>query len=361
MTLRDARRLTPLLLGLEGPKLDPVAETVLREARPFGVLLFARNIESPTQVKKLCESIRKACDGYEPVIGVDQEGGRVQRIHFDGRMPAARVYGEWHAKEPSAALEACMLHAMILADMLRKVGANLLFGPVLDLGLPETHAVIGERAFSASPETVAELGAAYMRGVAQGGCWDCIKHAPGHGRATTDTHFELPTVDASREEIERDIAPFRELAPEADFVMTAHIIFKALDAEQPATYSPRVIKMIKDTWQTKGLVLADDIGMQALSEPYVERAQKALAAGCDVVIAAMSIVKHGMAGTVFDADSFAAIAKAKLPAMSKEALERFDKLKLPPEATAEQVRDAKKRLKVLWADGPERMGYSLGL
>lgn len=255
-----------------------------------------------------------------------------------------------------------MLHAMILADMLRKLGANLLLGPVLDLGLPETHAVIGERAFSASPETVAELGAAYMRGVAQGGCWDCIKHAPGHGRATTDTHFELPTVNAEREEIERDIAPFKELAPQADFVMTAHIIFKALDAELPATYSPRVIKMIKDTWQTRGLVLADDIGMQALSDdPYVERAKKSLEAGCDVVIAAMSIVKHGMAGTVFDAESFAALAKAKLPAMSKDALERFGKLKLPPEASAEQVKEAKKRLKALWADGPERMGYSLGL
>ncbi|MBI1308707.1 MAG: beta-N-acetylhexosaminidase [Proteobacteria bacterium] len=355
------KALLPLLLGLAGTRLSPDEKALIKARRPAGFLLFARNIESEAQVRALVDELGSACGDYTPVVAVDQEGGRVQRLSFGGKLPAARVFGEWFGKDPSHALEGCMLNALLLAAQLRAVGANLLLGPVLDLGLAETHAVIGERAFAARPETVAELGEAFLRGVAQGGCWGCIKHAPGHGRATADSHFGLPQVDAAREELEQDFLPFKALAGQAEFMMTAHIKYAALDAENPATYSPRLVKMMKQEWGFGGVLLADDIGMQALGGPYVQRAKQALHAGCDLVIAALSVVKHGMAGTVFDAESFAALQQGDLPQMEAGALARLEALKLPEAPGAEALDKARARLKKLWADGPERMGYSLAL
>lgn len=359
--IRTRERLAPLLLGLEGTQLNDEERAYLREVKPLGFLLFARNISSEDQVRGLCNDLREACGHAKPLIAVDQEGGRVQRVTFGGRMPAARIFGEWHAQDPAAALEGCMLNALLLAAQLRRVGANLLLGPVLDLALPETHGVIGDRAFSASPETVAELGGAYLRGVAQGGCWGCIKHAPGHGRATADSHFELPVVDAKPEVLEDDFLPFRTLAPEADFMMTAHIHFSRLDDGLPATYSPRILHMMREKWGFKGLIMADDIGMQALGGGYVERAEKSLAAGCDLVIAALSMLKHGMAGTVYDRLNFMNLRKAELPELSDSAHAWFEALKLPPEIDDEILDESKRRLAKLWADGPERMGYALPL
>jgi beta-N-acetylhexosaminidase len=276
-------------------------------------------------------------------------------------LPAARIFGEWYENDPSAALEGCMLHATLLASQLRDVGATLLLGPVLDLGLEETHAVIGDRAFSAIPATVAELGGAYLRGVAQGGCWGCIKHAPGHGRALADSHFELPVVDAGLDVLEQDFTPFKALAPEADFMMTAHIAFRQLDEGLPATYSPRLLNMMQEGWGFKGLVIADDIGMQALGGSYVGRVEKALDAGCDFVICALSMLRHGMAGTVYDAGNFAGLENAVLPPLAIRGRAFLKELHLPPPMDAEILDESRTRFIKLWGDGPARMGYALSL
>lgn len=351
----------PLLLGLEGTVLNEAERAYIKRAHPFGFLLFARNIATPEQVRELCAELAELSKPHVPLIAVDQEGGRVQRVTFGGRLPPARVFGEWYEQDASAALEGCMLSALLLAAQLRDVGATVLLGPVLDLALEETHAVIGDRAFSASPAVVAELGAAYLRGVAQGGCLGCIKHAPGHGRATADSHFELPVVAAGVDDLQGDFTPFKMLAGEADFMMTAHICFEALDGAVPATYSPRILKMMREAWGFKGLIMADDIGMKALGGDYVLRARKALEGGCDLVIAALSVLKHGMAGTVYDLENFEKLAHADLPLLRRDALQFLNELKLPPKIDAEILEESKARLKKLWADGPARMGYALAL
>lgn len=351
--------LAPLLLGISGTSLLPEEREFIKQRKPMGFLLFARSIESPEQTRDLCAELTELSGTKFPLIAVDQEGGRVQRVRFGGSLPAARVFGDWYESDKDAALEAVTLNASLLARQLRDVGATWQLAPDLDLAHAATHAVIGERAFSANPEVVATMGAAYVRGVAQGGCLSCIKHAPGHGRATQDTHFELPLVDATLEDLQDDFGPFKALAKDSDFLMTAHIRYAALDGDVPATYSRRVLDMMRKEWGFGGLILADDVGMKALSGDYVSRVKKSLDAGCDVAITALSVLKHGMAGTVFDMENFHALREADLPALNESAAAYLDKLNLPEVLV--DMDEAKARLKQLWADGPERMGYKLDL
>lgn len=356
-----AAKAAPLLLGLEGPVLTERERAYIHRELPLGFLLFARNIVSREQVAALCDELCELCAPRLPLIAVDQEGGRVQRLTFGGRLPAARIFGEWYAADAAAAREGAMLNAALLAFQLREVGANLMLAPVLDLKLEQTHAVIGDRAYAADPAAVADLGGAVLQGIAEGGCLGCVKHAPGHGRAVADSHFELPTVEASEAVLQQDFAPFKALAPKADFMMTAHINFTALDAGVPATYSPKILAMMREAWGFKGLIMADDLGMKALGGGYGERALKSLEGGCDFVIAALSVLKHGMAGTVYDAENFEVLNALKLPELNARAVEALHEMVLPPRPDDEKVEEIKARLTRLWADGPARMGYALAL
>jgi beta-N-acetylhexosaminidase len=349
----------PLLLGISGTQLLPEEREFIQAKRPMGFLLFARSIETVEQTRELCAELVELSATRIPLIAVDQEGGRVQRVRFGGRLPAARIFGEWFESDPEAAMEAVGLSAALLADQLREVGATWQLAPDLDLAHAATHAVIGDRAFSSDPKVVARMGKTYMNGVAKGGCLSCIKHAPGHGRAVNDTHFELPLVEASREELAADLLPFEELAESADFIMTAHIRYTALDQNVPATYSEKILKMMREDWGFKGLILADDVGMKALDGDYVERVKKSLAAGCDVAITALSVLKHGMAGTVYDQENFEALRDADLPKLNERALRYLNDLRLPEREL--DVNEAKATLSKLWADGPARMGYKLEL
>jgi beta-N-acetylhexosaminidase len=351
----------PLLHGIRGLTLTAEEKTFLRECPPMGFILFARNIESVEQTRALCDELAEYSVFDAPLIAVDQEGGRVQRVRFGGKLPPARVFGEWFKDVPDVALEAIRLNAFLLAAQLRDVGANWLLGPMLDVSTPATHAIIGDRSFSEDASSVSKLSAAYGVGVAEGGCFACLKHAPGHGRAVADSHVELPCVDVEREALQVDFIPFKALAREADFMMTAHIKYAALDSEQPATYSKKIISMMREEWGFNGVLLADDVGMKALDGSYVERIKRSLNAGCDVAITALSVLQHGMAGTVYDEASFAALVKAELPTLNARAQTFLEGLKPLEAPDAEKVSYAKARLKQLWADGPARMGYSLDL
>lgn len=345
--------LSPLMLGLRGPTLNDEERAFIQTQRPFSFILFARNIVSAQQVQELTAELTKLSSTQVPLIAIDQEGGRVQRLTFQGHLPPAQVYGQWYDIDPATALEMAELHGTLLAAQLRAVGATWVLGPCLDLALPETHGIIGNRALHAAPEVVIDLGRAILKGIRAGGCFSCIKHAPGHGRATADSHQELPTVQDSIDILAHDFAPFAALAPAADFIMTAHIRFPALDAENPATYSAKILQLMQQDWGHKGMILADDLGMHALTGPYVQRAERALAAGCDGVIAALSVVQHGMAGTVFDAANFMALQAATLPSLGPKAQKYLAGLKLPPALTAVEVAEKVARFRALWASRPQ--------
>ncbi|MCA3244702.1 MAG: beta-N-acetylhexosaminidase [Alphaproteobacteria bacterium] len=347
-----SQALAPLMLGIGGMVLTEAERDFIRTRRPFSFILFARSIESPDQMRELTAELAALSGTAAPLIAVDQEGGRVQRLTFGGRLPPVQAYGQWYAVNPAAAEEMVELHATLLAHQLREVGATWLLGPCLDLALPETHAIIGNRAFAADPAVVTTLGRAFLRGVRAGGCFNCIKHAPGHGRTSADTHVEMPTVDADAATLAHDAQPFAALAPEADFIMTAHIRYPAWDAAHAATFSPKILGMMKQQWGHRGLVLADDLGMHALKGPYAARAAAALAAGCDGVIAALSVIKHGMAGTFWDEENFHALQAAMLPALSPTAHAYVANLTLPPALSEIEAAEKIARFRALWASRP---------
>ena len=351
----------PLLLGLEGYKLTSEERAFLRDAPPMGFILFARNIDTVEQTRDLCAELAEFSPFSFPLIAVDQEGGRVQRVKFGGKLPPANIFGEWFLKSPQEALEGVYLNGFLLAAQLRNVGANWLLGPLIDVANNNTHAIIGNRSFSSDSDIVITIAREYARGVNAGGCLRCLKHAPGHGRALVDSHVELPHVDASLQELAIDMKPFQAMAPSEDFLMTAHIKYDSLDASEPASYSRTILNMMRNEWNFKGLVLADDVGMKALEGSYDQRILKSLNAGCDVAITALSVLKHGMAGTYFDRDNFEALSVAQLPDLNNNARNYLSNLLFPKAPSDVDVSVASMRLKELWADGPERLGYALEL
>lgn len=352
--------IAPIMLGLRGPVLGDDERAFIKRVRPAAFILFARNIESPEQVRALCDDLAGASPWGFPLIAVDQEGGRVQRLTFGGRLPPMKLFGDWYAEDRDSALEGMRLAAMLLAAELRAVGATWVLAPVLDVAHPRTHAIIGDRAFHSDPEVVAALGMAHLEGTAMGGCFGCLKHAPGHGRAMADSHVELPRVEADMTALEQDMVPFKALAGVCPFMMTAHIDYPALGTNGPVTYDPMVLARLRGEFGFNGIWLADDLGMEALGGTYPERAAQALV-GCGMVITSFSKIKHGMAGTVFDEDAYKAFAASRIPPMSDDAQAVVEGLTLPPEPTPEAVEEAKAKLKALWADGPGKMGYRLSL
>ncbi len=253
--------------------------TLFRATPPLGVILFARNIASPEQVRALADAIRDLLGAEAPVL-VDQEGGRVARL----RPP------HWPAFPPAAAFEhlsadATAANAALLGLACRAAGFDVACAPVLDLRLPGAHGIIGDRAFSAAPAEVARLGAAWVRGLQSAGCIPVIKHIPGHGRALVDSHLDLPRVSASRAELAADLTPFAALAGSGAWAMTAHIVYEALDPTLPATLSPAVIAgIIRGEIGFDGVLVSDDLAMQALRGAPGALATQSIAAGCDLVL-----------------------------------------------------------------------------
>jgi len=272
------------ITGLSGLAITAEEAAILRATPPAGVILFRRNVESPAQLRALTAAIREELGEEAPIL-VDQEGGRVARLrppHWPAFPPASIFEG---GPAPRAAANAALLGAECAA-----MGLDVVCAPVLDLRLPGAHDVIGDRAFSADPAEIARLGEAWIEGLMAAGCIPVIKHIPGHGRATADSHESLPRVDADAATLAADIAPFRAVcarnAGRHLWAMTAHITYAALDPELPATLSPRLIEhTIRGEIGFGGVLVSDDLTMGALvSFPSNNLAEASLRAGCDLVL-----------------------------------------------------------------------------
>ncbi len=307
--------LSAFITGLAGVELSAREAGLLRDTRPCGVILFARNAVDPDQLRRLTDAARAAV-GEEILVLIDQEGGRVQRLkppHWR-RLPAPAAYARVHAEAPEKAALAARAAARLTAAELRAVGINTNCAPLLDVPGPGCHGVIGDRAYAAGPEEVALMGAAVAEGLMAGGVLPVMKHVPGHGRATADSHFELPVVSATRAELEAsDFVPFRRLAA-LPAAMTAHVVFTAYDGEAPASTSRRVTEeAIRGSIGFAGLLMSDDLAMKALSGTIAERARAVIAAGSDVVLAC--------SGDPAEGEAVAAV----VPALRGLSLARFER------------------------------------
>lgn len=276
----------PAIFGLSGPQLTADERAFFREADPAGYILFGRNCENPEQLRALTDDLRAIHGRDRLLVSIDQEGGRVARLrppHWAG-YPCAEAFAKLYEIAPASAIEAARANATAMGLELSAMGITVDYHPPLDLRVPGAHDVIGDRAFGADPMQVAALGRAVLEGLAAGGVTGCVKHMPGHGRTDVDTHKALPTVTASTAELEDDIAPFRALN-HALAGMTGHLVFTAWDAENPATLSETVIRdVIRGGIGFDGLLLTDDIDMEALGGSIPERSARAQAAGCDIIL-----------------------------------------------------------------------------
>ncbi|PPQ45440.1 beta-N-acetylhexosaminidase [Rhodopseudomonas palustris] len=275
------------ITGIAGLSLSDDERGFLRESRPWGFILFKRNIDNPVQVKALVDDLRGTVGSPDAPVLIDQEGGRVQRLgppHWPVYPPGA-VFSTLYDIDPEAGLTAARLSARLIADDLAALGITVDCLPLADVPITGADAVIGDRAYGTSPDKVAAIARAVTEGLAQGGVLPVLKHIPGHGRATADSHHLLPTVETSREELDRtDFAAFRPLA-DLPMAMTAHVVFSALDAAQPATTSATIIdQVIRDSIGFQGLLMSDDVSMNALAGSITERTRAIVAAGCDVVL-----------------------------------------------------------------------------
>jgi len=274
------------ITGVSDVALTAAERAFVREARPWGLILFKRNIETPAQVAALVTSFREAVGTEAPVL-VDQEGGRVQRIgppHWPS-YPAAAVYGALYERDQTAGIAAARLGARLIAHDLQRLGIDIDCLPVADLPIAGADPVIGDRAYGGTPAQVSVLAKAAAEGLMAGGVLPVLKHLPGHGRAAADSHLKLPVVEAARAELETsDFAAFRPLVG-LPLGMTAHVVFSAYDPVNPATTSVTMVQdVIRDSIGFKGLLMSDDVSMGALSGSLAERTRAALAAGCDIVL-----------------------------------------------------------------------------
>src|ERR1700692_4106822 len=275
------------ITGVSGPKLNAAEREFIRMARPWGFILFKRNIETPVQVIHLVQELRKELAEPEAPVLIDQEGGRVQRFgppHWPV-YTAGAVFGALYDIDSALGLAAARLSARLIAADLTETGVTVDCLPLADVPVAGADAVIGNRAYGAEPHKVAAIARAVTEGLQQGGILPVLKHIPGHGRATADTHFRLPEVDTSKAELERtDFAAFQPLA-DLPMAMTAHVVFSALDPAQPATTSATIIQqVIRGVIGFQGLLMSDDVSMNALAGSIAERTRAILAAGCDMVL-----------------------------------------------------------------------------
>lgn len=277
----------PVIFGCAGPALSDVEREFFAGVQPAGFILFARNIQSPQQIKTLTTDLRLCVDRSDVLIAIDQEGGRVQRMgspHWR-KYPPMATFGRAAKVNHALAVEALGLNCLLLADDLRRVGINVDCLPLLDVPKEGADNVIGDRALGLTADMVTKLGRVVIDSLQVAGVLPVAKHIPGHGRAQVDSHKLLPRVGAPLDElIAADFAPFKALS-DCPFGMTAHIVYDAIDRDRPATLSPAVINtVIRGMIGFEGLLMTDDLSMQALSGSLADRAKGALAAGCDLIL-----------------------------------------------------------------------------
>ncbi|MDD3446626.1 MAG: beta-N-acetylhexosaminidase [Zavarzinia sp.] len=273
-----------VVVGIAGKRLSDDEKALFRAAAPLGFILFARNIETPDQVRALVAECRDVVGRPDATVWIDQEGGRVARLrppHWPAYYPA-RAIG---ALDGWAAQRAAYLQARLIADDLTALGIDVDCHPCIDISVPGAHDVIGDRAFSEDPGIVSDLGRAACEGLLEGGVLPVIKHLPGHGRALCDSHVALPVVDAPLALLEEsDFVPFEALS-DMPIAMTAHVVYAAVDADHPLTQSATGIEsVVRGRLGFEGVLVSDDLNMQALEGPLWQRAERALAAGCDIAL-----------------------------------------------------------------------------
>ncbi len=278
---------TRAIYGCAGMTLGAEERAFFRDTQPWGFILFQRNIHDRAQIRALVESLRAIVgDARAPVL-IDQEGGRVARLKPPGwkERPPAQRFGAVYAGQHEAGVEAVYLNARLIAHDLAEVGINVDCLPVLDVPVEGADQVIGDRAFARDPSAIIDLGRAQIEGLLEGGVLPIMKHIPGHGRATADSHHALPRVATAAEELSAtDFVTFRSLDT-CPMAMTAHVIYEALDPQRPATTSPKVIRdVIRGEMGFDGLLISDDLSMKALNGALSVRTKAALFAGCDIVL-----------------------------------------------------------------------------
>lgn len=304
-----------VVFDCEGARPTPDEKAFFRDADPWGFILFARHCPSAEHVTALCAELRE-CVGRDAPILIDQEGGRVARMKAPTfpAHPAPATFGRLWRDDPGAAIEAAHLNAFLLGRLVSDLGVDIDCVPMLDAPQEDANAaVIGDRAIASDPRVIAAIGRAQMEGLIEGGALPVMKHMPGHGRATVDSHYHLPRVGADRETLRAvDFAPFRALR-DCPMGMTAHVVFEAIDADRCATMSPTVVReIIRGEIGFDGLLFTDDLKMQALEGALAERPARALAAGCDIALCC----NYPFADQV--------AAAAATPRLSGDALRRAD-------------------------------------
>jgi beta-N-acetylhexosaminidase len=275
------------ITGVSGTELTADERAFIRAERPWGFILFKRNVATPAQVAALVAELRLAANAPDAPVLIDQEGGRVQRLgppHWPVYPPGA-VFSTLYDTDSALGLTAARLSARLIAADLADLGITVDCLPLADVPVPGADAVIGNRAYGTSPGKVAAIARAVTEGLEQGGVLPVLKHIPGHGRATADTHFKLPTVDTPQDELERtDFAAFKPLA-DLPMAMTAHVVFSAVDPAHPATTSATMIaQVIRGAIGFQGLLMSDDVSMNALAGSIAERTRAIFAAGCDMAL-----------------------------------------------------------------------------
>ncbi len=303
-----------VIFACAGPELAGAEREFFAAADPLGFILFERNCKNPVQVRKLVASLRDSVGRDDAPVLIDQEGGRVARLkppHWRA-IPAMGRIGALAARDRTAGREAAFAAARLIAADLANLGIDVDCAPVLDVPAPGSHGIIGDRAFAADPSLVAELGGEFCRGLLAGGVLPVVKHIPGHGRATVDSHLALPVVNLDRRSLEEsDFAPFRALNG-MPWAMTAHVVYRAYDTDRPATTSPRVVsEVIRGRIGFGGVLVSDDLSMKALTGELGARAGAAIAAGCDIALHCSGKL-----------DEMAPVAEA-VPALSEAAQARL--------------------------------------
>jgi beta-N-acetylhexosaminidase len=276
----------PVIFGLSGLTLTENEKRLFRDVDPAGYIIFGRNVESRDQLRALTDSLRELHGRDDVPILIDQEGGRVARMKAPQwpSFPAGGAFDALYDLAPMTAIEAARSNAEAIALVLAEVGINVDCLPVLDVRVPDTHSAIGDRALGSDPMRVAALGRAILDGLAAGGVIGVVKHMPGQGRAMVDTHHDLPHVIASEEELDQDLAPFRALN-KAVMGMTGHVVYDVWDDQHAATMSPTIIEnVIRGKIGFDGLLMSDDLDMNALSGDVPTRAVECVKAGCDIAL-----------------------------------------------------------------------------
>jgi beta-N-acetylhexosaminidase len=274
------------IYGLAGLTVTAEERAFFLDVDPAGYILFARNCGDPEQLKALTASLRELHGRGDLPILIDQEGGRVMRMRPPAwpALPPGGAFEKLYQSAPSSAIEAARMNARAIGLMLADHGVNVNCAPMLDVRQPDADRIMGDRAYGTEPMQVAAIGRAVLDGMASAGVIGVVKHMPGHGRATVDSHKELPHVTASADELEIDLEPFEALR-DAPMGMVAHILFDAWDSERPSSQSPFVIdEIIRKRIGFSGLLMTDDIGMEALQGSPGQRSAAALAAGCDLTL-----------------------------------------------------------------------------